>query len=103
MEWEIDGRIGAASAVMEEQYWSVAMKIQEIQELQELSQKVKQLLYQSVNIGLELWAETERTRLWIQAVEMSFPRRLSGLSLRERVIQEVELLLLHVQVAQSSG
>lgn len=97
MEWEIGRRIGAAAAVMEAPYWSVAMK-------KELSQKVKLLLYQSVNIGLELWAVTERTRFWIQAVEMSFLCRLSGLSLRDRVIQEglrVEPLLLRVQVAQS--
>ncbi|XP_061662730.1 interleukin-15 receptor subunit alpha isoform X2 [Syngnathoides biaculeatus] len=48
-----------------------------------------------VGIGLllhkmhELWAMTERTRSRIQAAEMSFLRRVSGLSLRDRVRSSV--------------
>ena len=55
----------------------------------ELSQKAKLSIYRSIfptlTYGHELWVETERMRLRIQAAEMSFLRRVSGLSLRDRV------------------
>nr|XP_049578940.1 vacuolar protein sorting-associated protein 4A isoform X1 [Syngnathus scovelli]XP_049578941.1 vacuolar protein sorting-associated protein 4A isoform X1 [Syngnathus scovelli]XP_049578942.1 vacuolar protein sorting-associated protein 4A isoform X1 [Syngnathus scovelli]XP_049578943.1 vacuolar protein sorting-associated protein 4A isoform X1 [Syngnathus scovelli]XP_049578944.1 vacuolar protein sorting-associated protein 4A isoform X1 [Syngnathus scovelli]XP_049578945.1 vacuolar protein sorting- len=105
MEREIDRRIGAASAVMRTLYRSVVVK-------RELSQKAKLSIYRSIyaptlTYGHELWVVTERTRSRIQAAEMSFLRRMSGLSLRDRVrssvIRErlgVESLLLHVERSQ---
>nr|XP_049580440.1 charged multivesicular body protein 1a isoform X2 [Syngnathus scovelli] len=93
MEREIDRRIGAASAVMRTLYRSVVVK-------RELSQKAKLSIYRSIYV-------TETTRSRIQAAEMSFLRRMSGLSLRDRVrssvIRErlgVESLLLHVERSQ---
>ena len=57
--------------------------------------------------GHELWVVTERTRSRIQEAEMGFHRRVSGLSLRDRVrssvIREglgVEPLLLHIERSQ---
>ena len=46
-------------------------------------------IYQSIFVpaltyGHELWVVTERTRLRVQAAEMSFFRRVAGLSLRDR-------------------
>uniref|UniRef100_A0A8C6MJS2 Reverse transcriptase domain-containing protein n=1 Tax=Nothobranchius furzeri TaxID=105023 RepID=A0A8C6MJS2_NOTFU len=113
LEREIDRRIGAASAVMRAFYRSVVVK-------RELSQKAKLSVYRSIYVptltyGHELWVVTKRTRLRIQAAEMSFPRRVAGLSLRDRVrssvIREglgVDPLLLHmaeepVEVAWASG
>ncbi|KAM4534591.1 uncharacterized protein V3H82_024506 [Fundulus diaphanus] len=105
MEWEIDRRIGAASAVKRALYRSVVVK-------RELSQKAKLSIYPSIYVptliyGHELWVVTERTRSWIQAAEMSFLRSVSGLSLRDRVRSSVirgglrvEPLLLHVQRSQ---
>nr|XP_049618290.1 E3 SUMO-protein ligase PIAS2 isoform X1 [Syngnathus scovelli]XP_049618292.1 E3 SUMO-protein ligase PIAS2 isoform X1 [Syngnathus scovelli]XP_049618293.1 E3 SUMO-protein ligase PIAS2 isoform X1 [Syngnathus scovelli] len=105
MEREIDRRIGAASAVMRTLYRSVVVK-------RELSQKAKLSIYRSIyaptlTYGHELWVVTERTRSRIQAAEMSFLRRMSGLSFRDRVrssvIRErlgVESLLLHVERSQ---
>uniref|UniRef100_A0A8C6NIQ5 Reverse transcriptase domain-containing protein n=1 Tax=Nothobranchius furzeri TaxID=105023 RepID=A0A8C6NIQ5_NOTFU len=105
LEREIDGRIGAASAVMRALYRSVVVK-------RELSQKAKLLIYRSIFVptltyGHELWVVTERTRSQIQAAEMSFLRRVAGLSLRDRVrssvIQEglgVDPLLLHIERSQ---
>ncbi|KAK0136316.1 hypothetical protein N1851_027786 [Merluccius polli] len=81
MEWEIDRRIGAASAVMRTLHGSVVVK-------RELSRKLS--IYQSIYVpdltyGHELWVMTERTRSRVQAAEMSFLRRVAGLSLRDRV------------------
>ncbi|TWW80182.1 hypothetical protein D4764_10G0012120 [Takifugu flavidus] len=102
MEQEVDRRIGAASAVMRTLHWSVVMK-------RKLSQKAKLSIYQSIFVptltyGHELWVMTKRTRSRVQAVEMSFLRRVAGLSLRDRVrisaIREelgVEPLLLRVK------
>ena len=83
MEEEIDRRIGAASAVMRTLYRSVVVK-------RELSQKAKLSIYLSSYVptliyGRKLCVGTERTRSRIQAAEMSFLRRVSGLSLRDRV------------------
>ena len=87
MEREIDRRIGAASAVMWTLHRSVVVK-------RELSRKAKLWIYQSVLVptltsGHELWVVTERTRSRVQAAEMSFLRRLAGLSLRDRVRSSV--------------
>ncbi|TWW73461.1 hypothetical protein D4764_15G0008550 [Takifugu flavidus] len=97
--------IGAASAVMWTLHRSVVVK-------RELSQKAKLSIYRSIFVptltyGHELWVMTERTRSWVQAAEMSFLRRVAGLSLRDRVrssaIQEelgVEPLLLRFERSQ---
>ena len=78
----------------------------------ELSQKAKLSIYRSIYVptltyGHELWVVTKRTRSRIQAAEMGFLRRVSGLSLRDRVrssvIQEglgVEPLLLRIERSQ---
>ena len=78
----------------------------------ELSQKVKLSIYRSIYVpiltyGHELWVVTERTRSRIQAAEMGFLCRVSGLSLRDRerssVIREglgVEPLLLRIERSQ---
>ncbi|KAF7640778.1 hypothetical protein LDENG_00014950, partial [Lucifuga dentata] len=75
----------------------------------ELSQKARLSIYQSIYVpiltyGHELWVMTKRTRSRIQATKMKFLRRVSGLTLRDRVrssdIQEglgVEPLLLHIK------
>ncbi|KAK7913334.1 hypothetical protein WMY93_013545 [Mugilogobius chulae] len=105
MEREIDRRIGAASAVMQSLYRTVVVK-------KELSRKAKLSIYRSIYVptltyGHELWVTTERTRSRIQAVEMSFLRRVAGRSLRDRVRSSVtreelgvEPLLLHVERGQ---
>ncbi|CAM4611183.1 unnamed protein product [Leuciscus chuanchicus] len=105
MEWEIDRRIGAASAVMRSMYRSVVVK-------KELSRKAKLSIYQSIYVptltyGHELWVMTERIRSRIQAAEMSFLRRVAGRSLRDRVRSSVtweelrvEPLLLHIERGQ---
>ena len=104
-EREIDRRIGAAAAVMRTLHRSVVVK-------RELSVKAKLSIYRSIYVptltyGHELWVVTERTRSRIQAAEMSFLRRVAGLSLRDRVrssaIREglrVEPLLLHIERSQ---
>ncbi|KAK0136262.1 hypothetical protein N1851_027842 [Merluccius polli] len=87
MEREINRRIGAASAVMRTLHRSVVVK-------RELSQKTKLSIYQSIYVpaltyGHELLVMTERTRSRVQAAEMSFLRRVAGLSLRDRVRSSV--------------
>ncbi|KAK0155354.1 DNA-directed RNA polymerase II subunit RPB1 [Merluccius polli] len=105
MEREIDRWIGAASAVMRTLHGSIVVK-------RELSRKAKLSIYQSIYVpaltyGHELWVMTERTRSRVQAAEMSFLRRVAGLSLRDRVrssvIREelgVDPLLLRVERSQ---
>ncbi|TWW53877.1 R2DM Retrovirus-related Pol polyprotein from type II retrotransposable element [Takifugu flavidus] len=105
MEREIDRRIGAVSTVMRTLHRSVVVK-------RELSRKAKLSIYRSIFVptltyGHELWVMTERTRSRVQAAEMSFLRRVAGLSLRDRVrssaIREelgVESLLLRVERSQ---
>ncbi|TWW67224.1 hypothetical protein D4764_02G0002650 [Takifugu flavidus] len=102
MEREIDRRIGVASTAMRALNRSVVVK-------KELSRKAKLSIYRSIYVsiltyGHQRWVMTERTRSRIQAAEMSFLRRVAGLSLRDRVrssdIREelgVELLLLHIE------
>ena len=84
MERKIDSWISAASAVMRT---PVVVK-------RELSRKAKFSIYQSIFVpaltyGHELWVVTERTRLRVQAAEISFLRRVAGLSLRDRVRSSV--------------
>ena len=103
MEREIDGRIGAASAVLRALHRPVVVK-------KELSQKAKLSIYWSIYVptltyGHELWVVTERKRSRIQVAKMGFLRRVSGLSLRVRssVIRErlgVEPLLLQIERSQ---
>uniref|UniRef100_A0A8C6L8D1 Reverse transcriptase domain-containing protein n=1 Tax=Nothobranchius furzeri TaxID=105023 RepID=A0A8C6L8D1_NOTFU len=105
LEREIDRRIGATSAVMWALYRSVVVN-------RELSQMAKLSIYRSIYVltltyGHEFWVVTERTRSWMQAAEMSFLRRVAGLSLRDRVrssvIREglgVDPLLLHIERSQ---
>ncbi|TWW62225.1 hypothetical protein D4764_04G0008720 [Takifugu flavidus] len=104
MDQGVDRRIGAASAVIWTLHRSVVVK-------RELSQKAKLSIYRSIFVptltcGHELWVMTERTRSRVQVAEMSFLRRVAGLSLRDRVssaIQEdlgVEPLLLRVERSQ---
>ncbi|TWW71616.1 hypothetical protein D4764_16G0001130 [Takifugu flavidus] len=105
MEREIDRRIGVASTVMRTLHRSVVVK-------RELSRKAKLSIYRSIFVptltyGHELWVMTESTRSRVQAAEMSFLRRVAGLSLRDRVrssaIREelgVESLLLRVERSQ---
>ena len=74
-------RIGA---VMRTLHGSVVVK-------RELSRKAKLSNYQSIFVpaftyGHELWVVTERTRSRVQVVEMSFLRRVAGLSLRDRMV-----------------
>ncbi|TWW61027.1 hypothetical protein D4764_05G0011170 [Takifugu flavidus] len=78
----------------------------------ELSQKAKLSIYRSIFVptltyGHELWVMTERRRSRVQAAEMSILRRVSGLSLRDRVRSSaiweelgVEPLLLRVERSQ---
>ncbi|KAK3508205.1 hypothetical protein QTP70_017467 [Hemibagrus guttatus] len=105
MDREFDRRIGAAAAVMRSMYRSVVVK-------KELSRKAKLSIYQSICVptltyGLELWVMTERVRSRIQAAEMSFLRRVTGHSLRDRLRSSVtreelgvEPLLLHIERGQ---
>ncbi|TWW66701.1 Protein turtle -like protein A [Takifugu flavidus] len=56
----------------------------------ELSRKAKLSIYRSIYVpvltyGHQRWVMTERTRLRIQAAEMSFLRRVAAFSLRDRV------------------
>ncbi|TWW73388.1 hypothetical protein D4764_15G0007820 [Takifugu flavidus] len=83
MEREIDRRIGAASAVMRALNRSIVVK-------KELSRKAKLSIYRSnyvpiLTYGHQRWVMTERTRSQIQAAEMSFLRRVAGMSLRDKV------------------
>jgi len=82
MEWEMDRRIGVASAVTQVLYWSVVVK-------RELSWKVNLSMYRSIYVQLSpivtRWVVTDRTSLQIQSAKMSFLRRVAGLSLRDRV------------------
>ncbi|TWW61130.1 hypothetical protein D4764_05G0012200 [Takifugu flavidus] len=105
MEREIDRRIGEASAVMRTLHRSVVVK-------RELRLSAQLSIYRSIFVptlsyGHELWVMTERTRSRVQAAEMSFLRRVVGLSLRDRVrssaIREelgVKSLLLRVERSQ---
>jgi len=78
----------------------------------ELSRKAKLSIYRSIYVptltyGHKLWVVTEGMRSRIQAAEMSFLRRVVGLSLRDRVRSSdirrelrVEPLLLRIERSQ---
>ena len=101
MEQEIERWIGAVSAVM----W---MLKQSVMVKREVSQNAKLSIYRSIYVPAltyrhELWVETERMRLWIEAAKRSFLHRVAGLSLRDKVMSSdlwVELLLPHVEKCQ---
>ncbi|TWW55998.1 hypothetical protein D4764_09G0010480 [Takifugu flavidus] len=88
MEREIDRRIGAAPVRCGEEIY-------------------RSIFVPTLTYGHELWVMTERTRSRVQAAEMSFLRRVAGLSLRDRVRSSaiweelgVESLLLRVERSQ---
>ncbi|KAK0153213.1 putative uncharacterized transposon-derived protein F52C9.6 [Merluccius polli] len=97
--------LGVLFTIMRTLHGSVVVK-------RELSRKAKLSIYQSIYVpaltyGHELWVMTERTRSRVQAAEMSFLRRVAGLSLRDRVrssvIREelgVDPLLLRIERSQ---
>ncbi|KAK0133573.1 putative uncharacterized transposon-derived protein F52C9.6 [Merluccius polli] len=97
--------LGVLLTIMRTLHGSVVVK-------RELSRKAKLSIYQSIFVpaltyGHELWVVTERTRSRVQAAEMSFLRRVAGLSLsdwvRSLVIREelrVDPLLLRVERSQ---
>ena len=78
-----DRRVGAASAVMRSLPRSTVVN-------RGLNRKAKPPIYWSIFVptltnGHELELVTKRTRLRVQEAEMSFLRRVAGLSLRDRV------------------
>ena len=97
MEREIGRRIGAAAAVMRTLRQSVMGKISIYQSLYVLT----------LTYGHELWVVTKRMRSQVQRAEMSFLRRVAGLTLRDTVTSSapreelgVELLLLCAERSQ---
>ena len=104
-EKEISRRIGAAGAVLQSLYRTVVTK-------RELSRKAKLSVFRAIFVptltyGHEVWVMTERIRSRIQAAEMSFLRRVAGVSLRDRVRSAVtreglgvEPLLLRLERSQ---
>ncbi len=73
MEQAVNGRINAASAVKWESYWTVVAK-------RELSWKAKLLIYSRSTVQpSHLVMSSDRMRSQIQAAEMSFLHRVSGL------------------------
>ncbi|CAM1303009.1 Uncharacterised protein r2_g1299 [Pycnogonum litorale] len=102
---ELDTRIAAAGVVMRQLQRSVMLR-------RELGVKVKLAVFKSVFLpiltyGHEPWVMTERTRLRIRAAKMAFLRRISGLTMLDRVrssdIREtvqVEPLLLQIERSQ---
>ena len=78
----------------------------------ELSRKAKLSVFRAIFVptltyGHEVWVMTESIRSQIQAAEMSFLRRVAGISLRDRVRSSitrerlgVEPLLLHLERSQ---
>ena len=83
MDREIDKWIGAVSAVMRTLKQSVVVK-------REVSQNAKLSIYRSIYVltltqGHLLWVVTKRMRSSKQGAKMNLLRRVSGLSLRDRV------------------
>ncbi len=81
---------------MRSMYQSIVVK-------KELSREAKLSIYRSIYVptltyGHELWVMTERTRSRIQVAEMSFLRRVSGHSLRDRVKSSVTREELRVEL-----
>ncbi|CAM1330618.1 Uncharacterised protein r2_g3965 [Pycnogonum litorale] len=99
---ELDTRIAAAGAVMRQVQRSVLLR-------RELGVKAKLAVFKSVFVpilayGHESWVMTERMQSRIQAAEMAFLRKISGLTMLDRKrsseIREtlqVELLLLQIE------
>ena len=86
-EKEISRRIGAAGAVLQSLNRTVVKK-------KELSRKAKLSVFRAIFVptltyGHEVWVMTERIRLQLQAVKMSFLRWVAGNSLGERVRSSV--------------
>ena len=80
---EFDTRIGKASAVMRALHYSVVMK-------RELSKKAKLSIFKTVFVpiltyGHESWVMTERIRSQVQTSEMSFLRKIEGVTLFNKV------------------
>ncbi|CAM1312533.1 Uncharacterised protein r2_g2296 [Pycnogonum litorale] len=80
---ELDTRMSAAGAIMRQLQRSVLLS-------RELGVKAKLAVFKSVFVpiltyGHEPWVMTERTRSRIQAAEMAFLRRISGLAMFDRV------------------
>ena len=102
---ELDTRIGKASAVMRQLHLSVVLK-------RELCTKAKLSIFRSVYVpiliyGHKCWIMNEKMRLRVQAAEMGFLRRISGLTLLDKVknadIREslnIEALLLRLERSQ---
>ena len=102
---ELDIRIGKASAVMRQLHRSVVLKW-------ELCTKAKLSIFRSVYVpiltyGHECWIMNEKVRSRVQAAEMGFLRRISGLILLDKVksadIREslnIESLLLRLEKSQ---
>jgi hypothetical protein len=104
-ETELDARIAGAGAIMRQLQHSVIRR-------DEIGVKAKLAVFNSVFVpvltyGHELWVMTERIRSRIQAAEMGFLRRVSGVTILDRVrsseIREslqVEPLLLRIERSQ---
>ena len=103
---ELDTRIGKASAEMRALHNSVVMK-------RELSKKTKLSIFKAVFVpiltyyGHESWVMTERVRSQVQASEMSFLRRIDGVTsfnkVRSSEIRKslnIEPLLLRIERSQ---
>ena len=80
---ELDTRIGKASAIMRQLHRSVILK-------RELCTKAKLSVFRSVYVptltyGHECCVMTKRVRSRVQAAEMGFLRRISGLTLLDKV------------------
>ena len=102
---ELDIRIGKASAVMRQFHRSVVLK-------RELSTKTKLSIFRSVYVpiltyGHECWIMNKKVRFRVQAAKMGFLRRISDLTLLDKVksadIREslnIESLLLRLKRSQ---
>ena len=102
---ELDTRIGKASAVMLVSHYSVVMKFQS-------SKKAKLSIFKTVFVpiltyGHESLIMTERVRSQVQAPEMSFLRRIEGVTLFNkvrsseiRISLNIEPLLLRTEKSQ---
>ena len=102
---ELDTRIGKASAVMRALHYLVVMK-------RELSKKTKLSIFKTLFVpiltyGHESWVMTKRVRLQVQASEMSFLRRIEGVTLFNKVRSSeirkslnIEPLLLRIERSQ---
>ena len=102
---ELDIRIGKASEVMHQLHRSVILK-------RELCTKTKLSIFRSVYVpiltyGHECWIMNEKVRSRVQAAEVGFLRRISGLTMLDKVksadIREslnIESLLLRLERSQ---